>query len=56
MMHGYCSYCMYKTYSQLVSRLCGGRLTGDQTGSSEVTFEPGPLLGGEFIADTHTAG
>lgn len=42
--------------SQLVSQLCGARLSGDHTGSSEVTFEPGPLIGGEFTADTHTAG
>lgn len=41
---------------QLVSQLCGGRLAGDHTGSSEVTFDPGLLVGGEFTADTHTAG
>ena len=42
---------------QLVSRLSGGgRLTGALQHSSQVTFEPGPILSGDFTADTHTAG
>ena len=41
---------------QLLSDLCGGRLEGDHPGSSEVTFHPQPIVGGNFTADTQTAG
>ena len=41
---------------QLVSNLCGGSLIGDVVRSMEVTFEPKTIIGGEFTADTRTAG
>lgn len=41
---------------QLLSEVCGGKLEGDYPGSSEVTFHPGPIVGGTFTADTQTAG
>ena len=41
---------------QLLSELCGGKLEGGYAGSSEVTFCPKPIVGGNFTADTKTAG
>ncbi|XP_065905826.1 RNA 3'-terminal phosphate cyclase-like [Dysidea avara] len=41
---------------QLVSRLCGGKLEGNQVQSTDVTFIPGPIQQGRFVADTKTAG
>jgi len=40
----------------LISRLCSGTLEGCQVGSCEVTFDPGQIGQGNFVADTHTAG
>uniref|UniRef100_A0A8C4QCW3 RNA 3'-terminal phosphate cyclase n=1 Tax=Eptatretus burgeri TaxID=7764 RepID=A0A8C4QCW3_EPTBU len=39
-----------------VRDLCGGSLLGGDVGSLEITFQPGPVRGGQLIADTHTAG
>lgn len=36
--------------------LCGGKLWGCSLQSTEIVFHPGHLLGGEFSADTGTAG
>ena len=41
---------------QLLADLCGGQLKGDSLKSSDVTFDPGDLKGGNHTADTHTAG
>ncbi|XP_067678311.1 RNA 3'-terminal phosphate cyclase-like [Haliotis asinina] len=41
---------------QLIRDICGGKLTGDRVGSTEVTFHPGPIKGGSYQADTKTAG
>lgn len=41
---------------QLVSELCGGTLIGDAVRSTEVTFVPQAIRGGEFTGDTQTAG
>ncbi|CAN7998708.1 unnamed protein product, partial [Ixodes hexagonus] len=41
---------------KLVRDICGGRLENAAIGSTEVTFHPGPIRGGEFSADTGTAG
>lgn len=41
---------------KLVRDICGGRLENAAIGSTEVTFYPGPIRGGEFTADTGTAG
>lgn len=36
--------------------ICGGKLWGCSLQSTEIVFHPGHLLGGEFTADTETAG
>ncbi|XP_014665922.1 PREDICTED: RNA 3'-terminal phosphate cyclase-like [Priapulus caudatus] len=41
---------------QLVRDLCQGQLDRAQVGSTEVTFWPGKLKAGRFVADTKTAG
>lgn len=46
----------HATGIDLVARMCGGRVEGGQVGSSDMRFQPGPLVGGTFAADTHTAG
>ncbi|KAH9366498.1 hypothetical protein HPB48_018087 [Haemaphysalis longicornis] len=40
----------------LVKDICGGRLEQAFIGSTEVTLYPGPIRGGDFSADTGTAG
>jgi RNA 3'-terminal phosphate cyclase len=39
-----------------VRELCGGVLEGGVFGSTEIVFRPGQLLGGQFYADTESAG
>ncbi len=46
----------HMTGLRLLADLCKGSLEGADVGSSEVTFHPGKLAGGNFIADTKTAG
>ncbi|XP_076439997.1 RNA 3'-terminal phosphate cyclase-like [Babylonia areolata] len=41
---------------KLIAELCGGKLVGDQVGSSEITFQPGQIKAGSYRADTKTAG
>ncbi|XP_013790831.1 RNA 3'-terminal phosphate cyclase-like isoform X1 [Limulus polyphemus] len=41
---------------QLVRDLCGGRLKGGEIGSTDISFYPGPVKSGEFVANTGTAG
>ncbi|XP_078656652.1 RNA 3'-terminal phosphate cyclase-like [Branchiostoma floridae x Branchiostoma belcheri] len=41
---------------ELVRDLCGGRLEGGKVSSTEIGFTPGQIQGGNFLADTHTAG
>ncbi|KAK7502271.1 hypothetical protein BaRGS_00006635 [Batillaria attramentaria] len=41
---------------QLISQLCGGKLSGVNVGSTEITFHPGPIKAGSYTADTKTAG
>ncbi|XP_077298765.1 RNA 3'-terminal phosphate cyclase [Arctopsyche grandis] len=41
---------------QLVRDMSGGRLRGAEIGSTEVEFVPGNIKGGEYYADTQTAG
>jgi len=41
---------------RVLNQMCGGHLLGDDEGSSEVTFTPREFLGGNFTADTVTAG
>jgi len=36
--------------------ICGGKLWGCSFESTEIVFHPGHLLGGQFSADTETAG
>lgn len=40
----------------LLADLCGGSLKGATVGSTEVTFHPRTVTGGDFVADTKTAG
>ena len=47
---------LHHVFLQLISRLCGGKLEGDSVGSSQITFHPGAVTGGDFTADTKTAG
>ncbi|HPF39642.1 MAG TPA: RNA 3'-terminal phosphate cyclase [Phycisphaerae bacterium] len=44
------------TAVQAARRICGGHTTGDQIGSSTVTFEPGPVEGGDYAFGIGTAG
>ena len=39
-----------------VSDLCSGVLEGGVFGSTEIVFKPGPLAGGQYYADTQSAG
>ena len=41
---------------QLIAELCNGRLKGDNLESSDVTFDPGDIKGGNYTVDTQTAG
>ncbi|XP_064476557.1 RNA 3'-terminal phosphate cyclase-like [Ornithodoros turicata] len=41
---------------QLVKDICGGRMEGGHIGSTEITFYPGIIRGGNYKADTGTAG
>ncbi|MPC28420.1 RNA 3'-terminal phosphate cyclase [Portunus trituberculatus] len=41
---------------QLVRDASKGRLEGGQIGSCEITFYPGTIAGGRYLADTQTAG
>ena len=41
---------------QLIAELCNGRLKGDNPESSDVTFDPGDINGGNYTVDTQTAG
>ena len=41
---------------KLLTELCGKRLEGAEVGSSEVTFNPKIITGGDFVGDTKTAG
>ncbi|XP_045600205.1 RNA 3'-terminal phosphate cyclase isoform X2 [Procambarus clarkii] len=41
---------------QVVRDACNGQLDGGQIGSCEVSFYPGPISGGRYMADTQTAG
>jgi len=38
------------------ARLCGARVCGDSVGSTELTFEPGPIRAGDYEVDIGTAG
>jgi len=44
------------TSLKLVKDLSNGVLDGDFVGSTEITFVPGDMRGGEFSVDTKTAG
>ncbi len=41
---------------QLLRDVCNGELEGDTVGSTDVSFAPKAIGGGDFIADTETAG
>lgn len=41
---------------QLAQRICNAKVTGVQLGSSEIEFRPDRIKGGEYTADTRTAG
>jgi len=41
---------------QLIRDITDGRLTGDQLGSQQITFEPNRIRCGHFFGDTKTAG
>ena len=41
---------------QLISEVCHGTLVGDYIGSDDILFTPGPIQGGQYMADTKTAG
>ena len=41
---------------QLIRDLCNGRLDGAYVESTEISFQPGRMVGGSFMADTKTAG
>ena len=41
---------------QLICDICQGRLQGAEVKSTEITFYPGVVKAGNFLADTHTAG
>ncbi|XP_028169211.1 RNA 3'-terminal phosphate cyclase-like, partial [Ostrinia furnacalis] len=41
---------------ELVGEMCQARVRGASIGSTEIEFTPGPLRGGQYEADTHTAG
>lgn len=39
-----------------ITQICRGKVTGDQLGSSELTFEPGLIVGGDFQFEVGSAG
>lgn len=41
---------------QLICDMCGGKLVGGTVNSTEISFFPGPVRAGNYLADTHTAG
>jgi len=41
---------------KLIKELSDGVLDGDFVGSTEISFVPGDMKGGEFSVDTKTAG
>lgn len=41
---------------QLVTHLCNGMLSGNAIGSTEVSLTPVKIKGGDYLADTGTAG
>lgn len=41
---------------ELVAKMCHARLKGANIGSTEVEFIPGKIRGGQYVADTKTAG
>ncbi|BFZ16850.1 hypothetical protein BsWGS_19889 [Bradybaena similaris] len=41
---------------ELIAKLCAGKLDKCAVGSCEITLDPGPIMSGEFVADTKTAG
>ncbi|MDD5171843.1 MAG: RNA 3'-terminal phosphate cyclase [Candidatus ainarchaeum sp.] len=44
------------TACKAVRNVCRGTLTGAEIGSKELTFEPGPIVGGKYEFDIGTAG
>lgn len=46
----------HMTGIKLLGEMCGGRLEGVDVGSCELTFHPQAINGGEYLADTKTAG
>ena len=40
----------------LLRDMCGGKVEGVEVGSNAVTLLPHAITGGEFVADTKTAG
>ena len=40
----------------LVRDICNGNLEGASVGSSSISFSPGNVLAGNYVADTRTAG
>lgn len=44
------------TAVRAVATICQGRLSGDEVGSSDLTFEPGPVQPGSYKFDIGTAG
>lgn len=41
---------------RLVRDLTGGKLSGDEVGSTEITLHPNAIKGGKYHADPGTAG
>ena len=41
---------------ELIRDVCRGKLHGGQLGSTEITLHPAVTKGGQYVADTHTAG
>ncbi|KAL0869547.1 hypothetical protein ABMA27_005814 [Loxostege sticticalis] len=41
---------------QLVGDMCQAKMRGVNIGSTEIEFSPGKVRGGDYVADTHTAG
>lgn len=41
---------------RLIRDLTEGKLTGDEVGSTEITFHPNAIKGGKYHADPGTAG
>ncbi|KAK6179432.1 hypothetical protein SNE40_011793 [Patella caerulea] len=41
---------------QLIGEICSGKLNGGRVQSTEISFKPGKVKGGNYLADTKTAG